>query len=342
MDTILLLVQIAGLAFLIIYVVKTWEMASATRRAAEATERSVSEMREARDQETAPYVVVYFDVVSGSNLIYLVVKNIGRSIAEKIRLVFTPPLCTSGIVRIEELSLIKDGIESMPPGYEVRTLFDPAPKYFGNAALPLKYTVKISYFGGIETHERTIEQVLDLAMHKGLVYVDRKDVHDLVKNLEALTRVSDKIETAVDSISVILKKGVLIRNPTIMTTRLESGMINWREALLAKADEFENLWLVLNKEDRVYGSTLDELQAGAFLLRDQFLALLSNRPSDADADLVGNGLEISRRLHEIGQMEFYIDGGESIRRFNELGDKTLQEMRKLKEAISSSLAHDGT
>jgi len=98
----------------------------------------------------------------------------------------------------------------------------------------------------------------------------------------------------------------------------------------------------LNKEDRVYGSTLDELQAGAFLLRDQFLALLSNRPSDADADLVGNGLEISRRLHEIGQMEFYIDGGESIRRFNELGDKTLQEMRKLKEAISSSLAHDGT
>lgn len=74
-----IVVQFLSLIFLIIYVIKTWEMAAATRVAAEATQGSVAEMREARDQQTAPYIIVYFDVPFGTSLIYLVVKNIGGS-----------------------------------------------------------------------------------------------------------------------------------------------------------------------------------------------------------------------------------------------------------------------
>jgi hypothetical protein len=119
-QNILFVVQVLSLAFLIIYVIKTWHMASATRKAAEATERSVSELREARDQETAPFVIAYFDIPAGTRLLYLTVKNIGRSIATRVRLEFSPPLCASGSVRLDNLSLIKDGIESMPPGYELK------------------------------------------------------------------------------------------------------------------------------------------------------------------------------------------------------------------------------
>src|SRR6266487_841766 len=86
------IVQIISLIFLIIYVIKTWEMASATRKAAEATENSVSEMRDARDQETAPYVILFFDVPTGSDLIYIVIKNIGYSVATHIKIDLTPSL----------------------------------------------------------------------------------------------------------------------------------------------------------------------------------------------------------------------------------------------------------
>jgi hypothetical protein len=56
------ILQFFSLIFLIIYVIKTWEMASATRKAALATEKSVDELRKTRDQATAPYIVVYFDI----------------------------------------------------------------------------------------------------------------------------------------------------------------------------------------------------------------------------------------------------------------------------------------
>jgi predicted phosphatase len=54
--------KILTLISLIIYVWKTWEIASATRKAAEATEATVAEMRAAREQETTPNVIVYFDL----------------------------------------------------------------------------------------------------------------------------------------------------------------------------------------------------------------------------------------------------------------------------------------
>jgi hypothetical protein len=82
-QTILFFVQIASLVFLVIYVIKAWEMASATRKAAEATEKSVLEMREQRDAEVAPYIVAYLDGQGAINgILYLIIKNTGRTVAK--------------------------------------------------------------------------------------------------------------------------------------------------------------------------------------------------------------------------------------------------------------------
>lgn len=58
----LLIVQILTLFCLIIYVIKTWEIASATREAARISEKTLKEMKEAREQENAPYILVYCEV----------------------------------------------------------------------------------------------------------------------------------------------------------------------------------------------------------------------------------------------------------------------------------------
>jgi hypothetical protein len=56
---ILLIVQSAIFIAFIIYVIKTREMAAAARQSSEISAKALLEMKEARDQEIAPYIVVF-------------------------------------------------------------------------------------------------------------------------------------------------------------------------------------------------------------------------------------------------------------------------------------------
>ena len=120
-DLILAGVQIFTLIALVIYVKKTWDMA-------DSTEKSVNEMKEARDQESAPYVLVYFDFCDHE--MYLVVENAGKGLAKDVSFDFEPSLVNSRGTKISELSLLKDGIGSIPPKYQIRHFFDMSPSYF--------------------------------------------------------------------------------------------------------------------------------------------------------------------------------------------------------------------
>jgi hypothetical protein len=185
-----------------IYVILTWRIASATKESAKATEKSadisskvLEEMREARDQETAPYVVVYFDVLSYSPLILLAVKNIGKSTANNVKLEFDPQL-KSSIKPINEASFIKNGIGSMPPGYEILAILD-GPNYFMDNNNPLSYKVKVSYSGGILSEPRFNEYVLDLLALK-LTPLGLKTMTHLVNEIDKLTKSVNSIAEKLD------------------------------------------------------------------------------------------------------------------------------------------------
>jgi hypothetical protein len=201
------LVDILTLIFVVIYVWKTWHIASATKESAKATEKSadisrktLEEMKEARDQDTAPYIFVYLDIIVGKQDIYLFVKNVGKSIANNVKLEFDPPLeISSPKYKISDRAFIKDGISSMPPGYEIKTLFDSAISYFDNKKnLPLTYKVKISYSGGIEPKTREVRQTLDLSVIKGLIYEKEKTMTNLVNKIEELTKSVNSIAEKLD------------------------------------------------------------------------------------------------------------------------------------------------
>ena len=331
-QTVLFLVQILSLIFLIIYVVKTWEMASATRKAAEATEKSVIEMQATRDQETAPYVIAYFDIPTGSSLVYLVVKNIGHTIATQVKLNFTPPLTTSNNnPPLEEMNFVKNGIESMPPNYEIRTFFDSTSSYFENSELPLSYSVRITYYGGIHAEERTVEQPLDLSASKGLLYIRHKNIHNLVGEIEKLGKESRKIQQATSKIATQLERGILISNTNLVVSKLEPQMKDWKKSLVAKLNEFENLWTISCREERERGINLGRLQSHTLLIGDQILALLANRLDDVSSNISENAARISSRLYELNRIRFYADGGSSLKAFNELGDSIIKEIDDFKK-----------
>ena len=178
-------IQILTLLALIVYVIKTSEMASATRKSAEVAEKTVLEMQEARDQESAPYVIAYFDVLVGKNLIYLVVKNVGKSIATSVELTFDPQLQGGDISKCCKEFLTENVILSIPPNYEIRTIFETFSDYL-RLGYPLCYNVTISYHGGINTESRVAQYKLDLSQFRGIAFVKEHDTGDVVKQIEKL------------------------------------------------------------------------------------------------------------------------------------------------------------
>lgn len=179
-DWVLLGVQVATLIFLAIYVVKTWQMASATRDAAEASARTAKESHEARMQALAPRVLVYFNP-DEIRIAELVVENRGAGTAEDVRFEFEPELQNT---RDDDPQRFFDEPTSIvPPGFKARHTLDTWPALL-NSDLPNSYTVTIRYRGLENEKEYSRTQTLDASAFEHRREVTRKSMHDLVEAVE--------------------------------------------------------------------------------------------------------------------------------------------------------------
>ncbi len=160
--------------------------------AAGAGLRQVNESRRLREAQARPYVVVDFDL-SRPPMIYLVIENMGSSMAEDITFCFEPPIessidCDS---RDRTTAFTTPGWTSLAPRKRIETFFDSAfIRLSPENKLPLKYTVAVNYkapvLGGKQFNET---YVLDLLPYKNLQYFAKKDFDDLVKAIEAIEKV---------------------------------------------------------------------------------------------------------------------------------------------------------
>ncbi len=188
-ETILLIVQIASLVAVIVYVVKTAEMARETKKSAAATEKSIEEMVEDRNLEFAPYVVVYFDVQTDSPIFDLVIKNTGKTIANYVKVVFEPPLQTSlKNYDLEGLAFIHQPIPAIPPGFELRTSIDRLETRMESETLPKVYKVTVSFTGGLNDAVRKLDYLLDLNVFHGILETHKSSLTDLTHAVEDIPR----------------------------------------------------------------------------------------------------------------------------------------------------------
>jgi len=192
LETIMFVIQLLSLIALVAYVIKTAEMAEGTRQSAQAMDRSVAEMVEDRDQEVAPYVVVFFDHQTDSPIYDLVIKNTGRTAARNVEIVFDPPLQTSlKNYDIEQLAFIHQVIPTLPPDYEIRAAVDVINNSVKSETLPKQYRVRVTYSGGIKTGIREAEYLLDLNVFKGILETHTRSLSDLTRAVE---KISDKLD----------------------------------------------------------------------------------------------------------------------------------------------------
>jgi len=322
------IIQAVTLIVVIIYTIYTARMTSAARASADAANNTVNEMKEAREQENAPYIVVYFDIPQNKPLIYLIIKNVGKSIATDVKLTFTPSLTSNVFKGINDVPLIKNGISSLPPNYELRTLFDGTINRFGNANFPMTYTVEVMYIGGMTKERKTTSQVLDLSMFYNLMQVREKGLDELVKAVEVLAENTGNINGNLKGLSESLTRGVWIKNPTLAISEINPSPETWYDSVLAKLQEFVLLWNSAygKSEEKQVGPFLTNLQNKLIIINEQLVVLLAESPETTSNEIKEAIGCIAANLQALGYKKFYIDGGASLTEFDELGDRVVQDI----------------
>jgi hypothetical protein len=188
-EWILVFVQIATLIALVIYVWKTWEMAQATRMAAQASSDTLAEMRISRRELSDPRPFIYFSV-ENPPLAEIILENTGQTRAADLTFTFEPPLQASQDV--DEIRRFFDSPKHLPPGARLRYGFDVWSQYF-SSKLPLQYSVRLRYRRLDEPRFREETQILDAGGFQHYGHFDRKGLHHIANELNRLTKIVDSV-----------------------------------------------------------------------------------------------------------------------------------------------------
>lgn len=328
LDILIFIIQILTLVFLIIYVKKTWDIASATRASTKTSERMLEEMRDERDQETAPYVIAYFEFKN--HVIYLYIKNIGKTAARNVTLEFEPKLQTKLMEDyISNTNLIKNGIKSLAPGQEIKTLFDTAPSYL-NSSLPMCYTVKISYSGGLLNNLRESEQILDISVQSGLIPDDQRGIPELVEVMKKLSEHNKNMGRTLDKIRADLTSGIWLNNTSFMINEISPDSAKWTSLFIYKLNEFKNLWHATHCDDyNVIGWPRKNLDMRLNIICFDLIIIISNNPRDIHPELIGS---IYSHILELCRLQWepshYWNTKEAIEKKSSEVEKIIDELLK--------------
>ena len=149
--------------------------------------RQLIEAKELREAQTRPFVVIDLDG-SIHPFFDLVVKNIGPTLARDVHFDFSPPISsTDEDLDPNKIKMFRDGISTLAPGKEIRTLFEKGPDRH-RSELPDVYEVTVSYSDqyGKRVYEEKID--LDFGLYWDRLTISRRDVHDVHQQLETIAK----------------------------------------------------------------------------------------------------------------------------------------------------------
>ncbi len=176
-DLAVFIVQLLSLAALIIYVIKTWEMASATKDAAIATANTVKEMEKSRELLIAPQMIAYLDANDGSGTLDLCLENLGNSGAENLTLEVNPPFLSSFDQyghSIHNLKVFTDGVPLFPPHYKLVIPIDMLIHHYSNDSNNVAHKVCVKYESKALNKVYNHDFILDSRIFYGILRGDNE------------------------------------------------------------------------------------------------------------------------------------------------------------------------
>jgi len=147
--------------------------------------------RALRREQAQPYVVAYMqEAASHPQIVDLVVRNFGTTMAKDVKIAVTPPLLRSGKGTGSAPVWLPDCISALVPGQEWRTLWDFHPER-ARTDLPDRYEVKVSYTDS-RGKALSTPAVLDWGAYKGRSWVTTYGIHHAAKSLREIEETAKK------------------------------------------------------------------------------------------------------------------------------------------------------
>jgi hypothetical protein len=172
---------------------------------AHATSSQVTLDANIRKEQASPQVSVDVRPDESGFLMKLVVENLGPTVARNVRIKFDPPLKSASFAdRVEGLKIFTDGIPSLPPGRQIRWLFDTGPAIFNND-VPKQYRVTIDSegpFGPVPT----LVYDLDFAILYNSDATATATLKDISKAIADNTKSLDKITAKLERLAGLHEK----------------------------------------------------------------------------------------------------------------------------------------
>lgn len=159
--------------------------------------RQLAEARTLREEQTRPQVVVDLDTERDFRFPFLVVENVGQTVATDVHFEVDPPLVSTiyePVTAIGEIGFLKNGIPTLPPGRRITTLFEHAPDRRKNGALPTRHTVTVSYRSPVGGPYSST-YVLDVSTYENIRIVGRKKLHDLAGSVDQIAKLLNRWNT---------------------------------------------------------------------------------------------------------------------------------------------------
>lgn len=337
-----MVVAAVTLYFIIKYVRDTAAMAVATRDSAKAAEMTVQEMKATRDEENAPFVVVYFNHYQSFHSLYLVVENIGKKVATDIKLKFTPRLQVTEFNKdlIAKNSLLNNGIKSLVPNYKIPIPFDFLTHYL-KANLPMEYEVTVTYQGNPSLPPIVLEYTLDLSHYNYIHFQTEPGLNQIDTTLTRFALDINQHLNQFRSIPYDLKEIANALNRDVMAQynqRADGNNID----ILAKLKEFVLIWTLDygKEEEKLKKSSMFDLRTKCLLVKDDILIGIANgEPHQWIEDVK----TVIVKMSKLGNMTLLLDGyvvaesrrGHSIEDFNKLGDSIIEDIKSITEQINN-------
>jgi len=308
------------------------EAAESTKVAAQQSQEALRELQAARAAESAPYVIAYLDITE-EHLVYAVVKNIGRSPARNVSIHFDPPLIGGERARDWDVpAFLSSAIPFFPPQYELRSILGVSLDLFSpGSGVPTEYQARIDYTDASDQTAHAETYTLDLGIFRNARSGHATTLTDIQSILRELGDGQRSLADGMDAM-----RDLLSEPPGAPLPATDQPPSAWS---LAEAAPPEAARAPAGKGGTdLYPASLGGTAVAAGTAKMQELCSawrsLSERRRWESAgmlqqrlrDLQGTESPADPILIEILQHRFFLDGGESLRDFDQVVDRLLSAM----------------
>ncbi|WP_125527124.1 hypothetical protein [Streptomyces sp. WAC 05379] len=175
-------------------VVAAQQQVSAANQQIDVARQQLAAAERAQREATEPYVVVDIRARStGSQLLWLVIENVGPTLARDVRITVSPPLATTrGDEATAKLNAaVSRVIPVIPPGRMFGYTMDVGSALFADPQLPRVYTVTVDAMGprgavGTLTYVIDLNVLADSALNNDAVEWSTKRIADELKKIREM------------------------------------------------------------------------------------------------------------------------------------------------------------